>query len=246
MQRGVKPVDAELPLDVRVRNWVATNYKHILVFSMLLSMVSVLGAFFVVIRSQSIMATQNRIIHNLSDKVIFVRADGRVAVLEKAPLGEQTLRYVLRDLVANKVVLSAMDIYTQGVSELKKMDKVPKVKVLLGYFDKDSPGYSGYIAYLSTILSSYIANNLPEVIQPVFNEYFAEDLRYQDGQFDYTVVLPVVYTYALAQRWNTASGSIRVRLMGRINLPDGTPENPFGIKIESFKVEEYVAKKSPY
>lgn len=240
----MKRIDDRLPSDLKVKVWVANNYKQILIFSMAVVILSLLLSLFAVVRSARIVEKNFQIIQNLSNKVIFVRADGKVAILEKEPLSEQALRYVLRDLVINKVIVSASEILNNGITRFEDLDRLPKVKLLVdNYFEKGSSGMKSYLAYLDTIWRQYVADNLPEYVQTPSLSGMEERIAVQGDAFSYEVSLPVEYVYAYAMSWRQGKGNVQVRISGRINLANGSPENPFGIQITNLEVKRYVSKK---
>ena len=241
---SVKRVDSELPLDLKVKVWIANHFKHILFFSMFLALASVIFVFVMSFRFTSLVATQSKVIENLSNKVIFVRADGKVAILEKEPVSEQTIRYVLRDIVISYVPVSAFDFKYSGVNKWEEIRRLWKVNKMMNYIDIETPALNGYRAYLEYVFRLYVADKLPEVIQIPNLEEMHERLFYENGKFEYEVKLPVLVQYVYARKVRTAKGRISVYMKGDIDLRRGTPENPFGIRLTDFKVSEYVEKGS--
>jgi len=240
----MKRIDDKLPTELKVKVWIANNFKQILIFSMAVVILSLLLSLFAVVRSARIVEKNFQIIQNLSNKVIFVRADGKVAILEKEPISEQVLKYVLRELVIHKIILSASEVLGSGVTKFEDFDKIEKVKLLLeNYFEKDSQGYKDYLAYLDFIWRQYVADNLPEYVQTPSLTGMEERIITQGESFSYEVSVPVEYVYAYAMNWRQGKGVIKVRLTGKVNLAYGSPENPFGIKIERLEVRQYVQKK---
>lgn len=240
----MKRVDERLPADIKIKVWIANHYKQILIFSMTISLMSLLISFFSINRAMKSIEKNHQIIQNLSNKVIFVRADGKVAILEKEPLSEQSLKYVLRDLVINKVIISASDIIENNIPKFENMDKIPKVQLLISnYFEQGSQGYRSYLAYLDTIWRLYKGDNLPEYIQTPSLSGMEERIVVQEGIFTYQALIPVQYVYAFAQAWRQATGTVEIKIQGKTDLAEGNPENPFGIKITNMEVRRYVQKK---
>lgn len=240
----MKRIDDRLPTDLKVKVWVANNFKQILIFSMGIVALSLILVLFTILRATSVVEKNYEVIRNLSNKVIFVRADGKVAILEKEPLSEQTLKFVIRDLVIHKIILSASEIMGSGVAKFEDLDKIEKVRILVeNYFEKDTQGYRDYLAYLDFIWRQYVADNLPEYVQTPSLTEMEERIVTQGESFSYEVAVPVEYVYAYAMDWRQGKGTIKVRLTGKVNLAYGSPENPFGIKIERLEVRQYVQKR---
>ncbi len=230
-----------VPQDKVVENFVARHFKHILIFSLGVSFFTFAFSSCNVKKQSEIIQKQEEIISNLSNKVIFVRPDGKVAVLDKEPISDNALKYIIRDISLNLVPLTAFDL--RGITKVEDLMNIEKFKRVLAYLSDN--GKAGYKAYRDTIISYYNAGKLPEVILSYDYSKMSENIIYKDGKFVYKLYVPVEFMYVSpSMKWETGVGDYEIELSGSLNLPDGTPENPFGIKIDEFKVNKYISK--PY
>ncbi len=244
-----KPIDRNkskdkienVPPDKLAENFVARHYKHILIVSLTISFFTFVFASCNINKQSKIIQSQAQIISNLSNKVIFVRPDGKVAVLDKEPLSDNALRYILRDLSLNYVPLTAFDL--KNVVKIEDFMNVEKFRKILNFLS-DS-GKSGYKSYRDLIISYFNAGQLPEIIISYDYSKMSENIVYNNGNFKYRLSIPVYYMYVSpSMKWETGTGDFEIELDGSLDLSQGTPENPFGIKIDVFTVKKYISK--PY
>lgn len=233
-------IDDRLPNDVKNSLWVARNYKQVFIASVSVAIVSVVFSFITVNRQSSVIKEQSEVIKNMANKVVFVRADGKVVQLEKEDLGANAVMYALRDIAINYLVMSGFDIRESDVKEFKDLTKIYKVNKMVKFLTDE--GIRGYKAFLERVYSAYQNNELPEIIQTTNLQGFKENFQYQNGKFLYEFELPVDTLYVSAERWNRGRGNISVVFKGEVDMGQSSPENPLGIKITQMGVKQYVSK----
>lgn len=233
-------IDERLPNDVKNSLWVARNYKQVFIASVSVAVISVVFSFITVNRQSSVIEEQSQVIKNMANKVVFVRADGKVVQLEKEDVGGNAVMYALRDIAINYLLLSGFDIRESEVKEFKDLTNVYKVSRMLKYLTEE--GLRGYKAYLERLYSAYQNDALPEIIQTTNLQGLKEDFQYQDARFSYVFELPVDVLYVKYEKWNRGKGSIVIVMKGEVDMNSSSPENPLGIRIENIEVRQYVSK----
>lgn len=232
-----KPVDDRLPPHVKSSLWVARHYKHLLIFSLGLSALVFVLSLVLVFYMSAIVSRQARVIQNMANKVIFVRTDGSVGILEKQPYTASAIQLHLKNFVIFYLLVSGFDFdYYQDFT------KSPKFQHVLDYLDEG--GKSGYKAYLERVYMSYKNNNLPEYLVVSNLEQLVEDFRYQEGKFTYRITAPVDVRYVYAEKWNEGRGYVEVELRGYADASKSTVKNPLGVKFTKLEVKRYVGKGS--
>jgi hypothetical protein len=234
-KKGVDYTDGDLPLHLRFQAWMGRHAKHVFIASVSLALITVSWHSCTVARLSKTISEQSKVIQNLSDKVVFVSADGRVAELEKQPVGAEAVRYYLRN-VAEKLIISAFDLKYGGVTQEKDMYKLPKVIYVAPLIEDKTAAEKQFFAYLKTIFESYNSGTLPEIYYIGAIPAQGEVIMYQDGKFSYSVTIPVTLLYVAKGRWNQAVGNVKVEMKGRIDLKKGTPKNPLGVGINYLRV----------
>lgn len=232
---GVDYTDSDLPLHLRFQAWMGRHAKHVFIASVSLALITVTWHSCTVARLSRTIAEQSKVIQNLSDKVVFVSADGRVAELEKQPVGAEAVRYYLRG-VAEKFIISAFDLKYAGVNQERDLYRLQKVQYVAPLILDRTPAARQFFAYLKTVFASYNAGTLPEIYYIGAIDNQAESILYQDGKFSYSVTIPVTILYVYKGRWNQGAGNVKVVMKGRVDLKKGTPKNPLGVGIEELKV----------
>ena len=235
LKTGVDYTDSSLPLHLRFESWMGRHAKHVFIASVALALITVSWNSCTVSLLSRTITEQSKVIQNLSDKVVFVSADGRVAELEKQPVGAEAVRYFLRN-VAEKFIISAYELKYNSVTNEKDMYRIDKVQYLAPMIEDNSPAARQFFAYLKTLFASYNAGTLPEFyyIGGISGE--SESMMYQDGKFTYSVSIPVTLLYVARGRWNRAEGNVKVDIKGVIDLKKGTPKNPLGVGITYLKI----------
>lgn len=231
--------DRELDTYLKAQAWVAKHYRQIIIFSLVVAFLSVFVVFVMSVRFNQTVQKQAEAIKNLSSKVVLVRADGKVAILEKEEVSQTFLQYSLRDLVTNYIILSAFDL--DGIKEFKELAQQRKVSRVISYLDEG--GKPGYRAYLEQVWRSYMADNLPEIIWVGDTSFVRDQLSYQDNAFKYYIELPLNTMFIKYQRWNRGQGKMVLYLEGLVDISKSSPENPLGIYITKFEVRQYVVKE---
>lgn len=234
----MKPVDKDMDAYKRTSDWVARNFKAILFFALGVAGLSVLFMFISNARCGKAIEMQANAINNLSKRVVFVRADGKVAILEAQELSQSFLQQALRDLVINYIVMSGYDM--EEAKEFADLEKNRKVKYVLNYLSRPIP--EGYRAYVELIFRAYKGDNLPEIIWVGDLSQARESIVYQDGRFKYQIEFKANTMYVKYQRWNKGTGDVVVYMEGDVDISRSTPENPLGIKINKLEVRRYVGK----
>lgn len=234
----MKPVDKDMDAYKRTSDWVARNFKAILYFALGVAGLSVLFMFISNARCGKAVEMQANAINNLSKRVVFVRADGKVAILETQELSQSFLQQALRDLVINYIVMSGYDM--EEAKEFADVEKNRKVKYVLNYLSRPIP--EGYRAYVELIFRAYKGDNLPEIIWVGDLSQARESIAYQNGNFKYQIEFKANTMYVKYQRWNKGTGDVVVYMEGDVDISRSTPENPLGIKINKLEVRRYVGK----
>lgn len=238
--KKIETVDKNLPNHVKNQLWVARHYKQILIASIAMTFFSILFTFITINRQASVISEQSQVIKNMANKVIFVRADGRVVQLEKQDLSSNAILYGLRDLVYGSLTLSGFDLnQIQNIKEVGDLIKIYKVKKMVDFLSDE--GKQGYISYLSLILSTYKAGKLPEIIYVL--SPIQDNLNYQNGKFVYTATIPLYLKYVENQAWLEGQANINITFKGIVDMSKSSPENPLGIIINQFEVKNYVKKE---
>lgn len=232
-----KPVDKDLSPHVKSSLWVARHYKQILFFSMGLSFLVFLLALAGILYMSYTVSVQSRVINNMANKVVFVRTDGSVGILEKQSITAPAMQMYLKNFVLFYLLLSGFDFdYYSDIT------KNPKYQTVVAHLDQ--PGVAGYRAYVERVYMAYKNNNLPEYIWLTDMESAAEDFRYQDGKFFYSINMPVEIRYVHAERWNLGKGTVDILMRGYQSPARSSPLNPLGIMITQMEVRRYVGKGS--
>lgn len=234
MSRG----DRELDSYLKAQSWVAKHYRQIIIASLVVAFLSVFSVFVMSIRFNATISKQAEAIKNLSSKVVLVRADGKVAILDKEEISQTFLQSSLRDLI-NYLLLSGFDL--DGIYDFKDLIKNRKVGKVVSHLAEG--GQPGYKAYLEQVWRAYKADNLPEVVWVGDASAIRDQLSYQGASFKYYIEIPLNILYVKYQRWNRGQGKAVIYMEGNVDVSRSSPENPLGIYIEKLEVRQYVVKE---
>ena len=239
--------DEHLEFQTKAEAWIAKHFKHIFIASVSLVVFSLLYIMYTTSKYTSIMDKEMSAINNVTSKVLVVTPDGRVVLLQKSPISNSFTELYLRNVVLNYLLLDGYNFINHNVTQVKDAGSIGRVKQMLHFFEANSQGFRDYYAYLSTLTTYYVNNELPEIIQPILNNGgFEEHFVQQDNYFTYDADIPVITVFNYANHMFQGQGVIHVILKGKINLLKSRPTNPFGIVITSLRVSNYVVKKSLY
>lgn len=123
--------DANMPPHVRSSLWIARHYKHILLFSAGLSAIVLIFSAITLLYMTHTLLVQNRVINNMANRVIFVRADGSVGILEKQPITANPFQLYLKHFVIFYLLLSGFDFDNNP-----DISKSEKYKTVMAHLDK--------------------------------------------------------------------------------------------------------------
>lgn len=235
-------IDSELPLDKKAEIWVGRHYKHILIFSLGFSFLTLILSFFLVSRIESTLIKQSEIIRNISSKVVFVSPDGRVAVMEKNDVTNPAIKNYLRDFLRN-IIVSGFDFKNAGITNEKDVLKLEKINNIMSYFTESAR--NNLTTYLVYTYRMFQADKLPEIIyiSGFSDDRENEEFIMQNNQFIYNVNIRVATFFVLAGKWWKNEDKVVVFMKGKFDISKAEFKNPFGLIIEQFEVRAYPEKK---
>ena len=236
--------DQNLSFDIKAKVWIGEHFKQILIASFTVVILSLVYVFYATSKYASIMEYQSRAVENMANKVLVLSPDGRVLQLAKKELSEYYALGILRNMVLSELLLDGNDFRLYNVMEVKEVDKNPKIKQMLNYFDDTkSDAYRSYFAYLETVFALYKQDNLPEWIRPVLNGNQKEEIRADGKRFIYRVMIPVEVFYVMNGQWRQGQGFVNVYVKGEFISERSTENNPLGLTLIELRVENYVSKQ---
>ena len=239
-----RDIDEKAPFSLKAEVWVGRNYIKILAGSIAIAVLGLLYGFWASGRNSDAVETLAKALAQMSNKVIVLTPDGRVAQVEKADLNRRHLELYLENFVLTNLVFDKFSFF-KGRIYAPSFEKVPayssKVKRILemGVFDRKNPqGYKNFKAVVEYLWSLGKADQLPEIIKPL--EIEDKEFRYDPSSrsFVYRISLSVSVTYfTRRKKWEVAKGKYGIELAGYFNPLLGTPANPFGMKLTHLKIE---------
>ncbi len=239
--------DEHLEFQTKAETWIAKHFKHVFIASVSFVAFALLYVMYATAKYTSIMGKEMNAINNVTSKVLVVTPDGRVTLIQKSPISNSFTQLYLRNIVLNYLLLDGYNFMNHNVTKIKDAGSIGRVKQMLHFFEAKTQGFQDYYAYLSTLVTYYDNDELPEIIQPVMsNQKFEEHFVQQDDYFSYDAKIPVITVYNYANQMYQGKGTIHVVLKGKIDLLKSRPTNPFGIVITSLRVSNYVVKKTIY
>lgn len=234
-------VDDDLPLTLKAEVWVGRNYVKVLILSFAVALLGIIFGFWGMSRNSSAVENLARTIAYMSDRVVVVTPDGRVAQIEKSELNQELLRIYLRNFVLSNLIFDKFSFvsgntYAPSFEKILRYSEQVKRVLDMGAFAKGNPqGFRNYKATINYLWSLGRADELPEVIRPV--AVVSEEFKYADRQFIYKADVDVAVSFFTTKKeWKAMRGTYTVEIAGYFSPLKGTPANPFGMKITNLKI----------
>lgn len=239
-----KSIDDRLPPSLKAEVWVGRNFVKVLIGSFLIAVMGLLFGLYASKKNNDAIMVLSQALAEMSNKVVVLTPDGRVAQIEKSTLNQEQLKiylysFVLTNLVFDKFSFMRDKIYAPNPDKIPSYSDQVGRALKMSLFDKKRPqGFRNFRATVEYLWSLGKADQLPEIVKPIGVE--EEEFRYnpQTREFTYRVRLVVAVTYfTVKKEWKTAKGSYTVELAGYFNPLMGIPTNPFGMKLTYLKIE---------
>ena len=114
------------------------------------------------------------------------------------------------------------------------MENSSKVSTPASYFDPNNPQSLGYFyVYVSYLYGLAKSMYLPDIIQPM-TVLQSEYVKTGKNTFTYNITVRVKFSFIDTNgRVRMGVGNIGYRIAGHFNPLEATPENPYGMKIDS-------------
>ncbi len=237
-------IDDRLPATLKAEVWVGRNFVKVIIASLVIALLGLLYGFYGSSKNSEAIQTLARAVAQMSNKVVVLTPDGRVAQIEKADLNQEQLKlylenFVLTNLVFDKFSFISNKIYAPSAKKIPSYSSQVKRVLKMKLFDKKHPqGFKNYRATVEYLWSLGKADQLPELVKPI--DTIDEDFRYnpQTREFTYKIKFRVAVTFFTPRKeWKTARGIYSVEIAGYFNPLMGIPTNPFGMKLTYVKIE---------
>ena len=189
------------------------------------------------------MAKLEKTVADNNGKVVLTTIDGRAIKVTKTPLKAELLKkFIVSTLVNNMIVSRASLTNEYRKSDFKKASDILRqsknlAMIYQNYIDKKDKTAMGYfVGYLNWILSALAQDKLPDYID--IKDYKIDSYTYNGNKWHAEITIYVsTNNYIIAKdRYERKDGEIKIVADGKVDLAESTDVNPYGVKIERFKI----------
>lgn len=206
------------------------------------------------------MENLQKIVEENNGKVVLTTSDGRAIKVTKEPLRSEYLKqYVISTYVNNFIVSKSQLTNNFEKNNFKNygevLKNVPSLKNIFNYYmdSKAIPERNIEInkraigdlrAYVQWLISAVAEDKLPEFIS--IKDYSLDKYEYSGDKFTAEISIKVIaQSWAISQgEYIQQQGIFKIKSNGSFNLSKSNDINPYGLRIESLKIEPLVKSVS--
>lgn len=242
------PTQRTESLNFKCEQFFGKNWKYVASFIAL----SLLVLAYEIGEISSSMKNLEKIVYENNGKVVLTTSDGRAIKVTKEPLKAEYLKQFAVSVFVNNFIISR----SQLTNNFKKpnfkdyqeaLNTLPQLKNILFNFidykdDKEKGIEANAIAvgdlraYVQWLISALAQDKLPEYI--AIKDYSLEKYEYQGNKFNLELNIKVIaQSYILSQnQYISQQGVFKINAEGSFDLSKGNDINPYGMRIERFKI----------
>ncbi|MCR2054835.1 hypothetical protein [Campylobacter helveticus] len=202
------------------------------------------------------MSSLEQIVQENNGKVVLTTSDGRAIKVTKEPLKAEYLKQFALSTYVNNFIVSRSQLTNdfQKVN-FKNYDEllanVPNLRVILREFMDSKADESKKIevnkvavgdlrAYVQWLIAATAQDKLPEYI--AIKDYSVDKYEYSANQFTIELSIKVVtQSYILSRNeYVSQQGIFKIKSKGSFDLSKSSDINPYGMRIESLKIEPII------
>lgn len=202
------------------------------------------------------MSSLEQIVQENNGKVVLTTSDGRAIKVTKEPLKAEYLKQFALSTYVNNFIVSRSQLTNdfQKVN-FKNYDEllanVPNLRVILREFMDSKADESKKIevnkvavgdlrAYVQWLIAATAQDKLPEYI--AIKDYSVDKYEYSTNQFTIELSIKVVaQSYILSRNeYVSQQGIFKIKSKGSFDLSKSSDINPYGMRIESLKIEPII------
>ncbi|WP_270975484.1 hypothetical protein [Campylobacter helveticus] len=202
------------------------------------------------------MTNLEQIVQENNGKVVLTTSDGRAIKVTKEPLKAEYLKQFALSTYVNNFIVSRSQLTNdfQKVN-FKNYDEllanVPNLRVILREFMDSKADESKKIevnkvavgdlrAYVQWLIAATAQDKLPEYI--AIKDYSIDKYEYSANQFTIELSIKVVaQSYILSRNeYVSQQGIFKIKSKGSFDLSKSSDINPYGMRIESLKIEPII------
>jgi len=201
-------------------------------------------------RTSSNISAMEEILNAHINKVILMAPDGKVMEVDKVPMKPSMYKQYIRYVVAEKLLIDkyrlteGFNIIANNIDVLYNQSNF--VRKLFDFFptkDESPQSYNKLVAYLEFLLSQLNADDLPEFIHVV--DVINDDIIENNNEFVYKgkYNVKVISLDIVTKNIRETLVDVDVAIKGKFEPLEGTFDNPYGLKIEDFRLPKFSKKQ---
>ena len=202
------------------------------------------------------MTNLEKVVQENNGKVVLTTIDGRAIKVTKEPLKAEYLKQVAVSTYVNNFIISRSQLTNnfekpnfKNYTEL--LDNVPSLRIILNDFMDSKANESKKIAvnqidvgdlraYVQWLIAATAQDKLPEYI--AIKDYSVDKYEYNANKFSIELSIKVIaQSYILSRNeYTSQQGIFKIKSKGSFDLSKSSDINPYGMRIESLKIEPIV------
>ncbi|RDU61501.1 hypothetical protein CQA44_08770 [Helicobacter sp. MIT 14-3879] len=243
-------------LNFKCEQFFGKNWKYIAFFIG----ISILVCAYELNNISNKMQKLEQVVLENNEKVVLTTSDGRAIKVTKEPLKAEYLKQFAISTYINNFIISRSQLTNNfQKAEFKDygevMDNVPQIRNILTNFidykrdeekaiEINQVAVGDLRAYVQWLISATAQDKLPEYI--AIKDYSVEKYEYQGQKFSTEIIIKAVaQSYILSENtYKQQNGNFKITSTGSFDLNKSSDINPYGMRIESLKIEPITKVKS--